>query len=108
MSDENENIADHIIANLDEKLEAVRAMEASNTMPEKDKQTLFVAGRGDRCARCGDNTFPIFPGGAPFCAKCWELFKELDYKAHGRFMWFIDMLRQIQSQQEGKANAKKG
>ncbi len=102
------NIADYIIANLDEKLEALRAMESSSTMPEQEKQTLFVAGQGDRCSRCGDHTFAMFPGGAPFCAKCWGLFKFLDHKAHGRFMWFIDMVNQIQKQQGEKADAKKG
>ena len=106
MSENSENIADHIIANLDEKLEALRATDSA--MPEQEKQTQFVAAHSDRCARCGDHTFALFPGGAPFCAKCWELFKELDYKAHGRFMWFIDMLGQIQRQQEERADAKKG
>jgi len=100
------NIADQIIANLDEMLEAHSQLRTPSFLTTMEKQKATVSANSDRCTRCGNIRTPLFPG-AGFCAECIELFRRLDYEAHGRFMWFSHMLEQWQNQNKSSKNTDK-
>lgn len=87
-------IVDKIIANADEMFDAQKTI--TRTLTETQKQERYVAASGDRCARCGDLTYNLLPGGAQFCSPCVGLFRELDIKDHGgEFWWYSKMLLEI-------------
>ena len=89
-------IVDKIIANADAKFEAQKTI--TRQLTETEKQERYVAASGDRCARCGDLTYNLLPGGAQFCSPCVGLFLKLDMEDHGgEFWWYSKMLLQIKS-----------
>ena len=83
-------LADKTIANLEE------IRKAAEVIVPKDQvhaQEVHVALHANRCPRCGDKTFSIFPGGSgTFCEQCMEYFRSLERDG---VMWFVDMLEQI-------------
>jgi hypothetical protein len=87
-------IVDKIIANVDQMIEARK--DIPRVLTETEKQDRYVMAGGDRCARCGDLTWNLLPGGAQFCSPCVALFLALDTKSHGgEFWWFSKMLHEM-------------
>ncbi len=101
------DIVDKIIANADVMFAAQKQLQGARVLTNIEKQQAHVDGAGDRCNRCGDLVFGMFPGGVQFCSDCVAHLRALDHADHGgEFWWFSTMLAKIAEGE--KANAEKG